>query len=537
MSHGLRVNNEENFPDRRKHPLRYWLAASTTLLVCCKSFGFDMMPPTEVKYVSTFVSGRYYEDPHTACKSIATSLNSGQYKTSDYLNPRYGVRPQYGPGCYYDLRNVKTGSITYNVHYQNWVNPVYSCLPGYDGPYKTYQYHSWGDDICRLSNSKYTDTQPASCTTLPSTQGYQARAVPIQIPGLDIDLQYYSKPSTSTYRSGSLGIPDWSSPLNSKLRFAYSPVYQKIFAQLTESEFTKYLFKEDSPGVFTAWGTGLSLTNENGSFVLHDQAGGRRVYSSEGNLIGFQPAGEPFTTIEYYALDAELNNAGYGMIKSISSRGHVYSFRYQQTRLHRIEWEGGEATFQYENGKLTKIVYPDQEVSIAYEDGSNCLRQINLNGQPQYTSSCTAQGQLLQELTPSGSLSYSYLSDGYVVTNSLGKRTRYQFSVIASERRLTKISGEATPNCEAAQRITTYYPNGLRQSSTDWKGNQTQFQYDSRGREVSRTEAVGTPHARTITTDWHPTLYLPATVTEPNRITTYEYDAQGRQIGQSITER
>ncbi|PNF82200.1 hypothetical protein CXK92_01665 [Stutzerimonas stutzeri] len=42
--------------------------------------------------------------------------------------------------------------------------------------------------------------------------------------------------------------------------------------------------------------------------------------------------------------------------------------------------------------------------------------------------------------------------------------------------------------------------------------------------------------ARTVTTAWHLTL-LPVTVTEPNQITNYTYDAQGRQLTQTLTER
>jgi YD repeat-containing protein len=71
----------------------------------------------------------------------------------------------------------------------------------------------------------------------------------------------------------------------------------------------------------------------------------------------------------------------------------------------------------------------------------------------------------------------------------------------------------------------TCYSNGQLTSKTDNKGNRTTYIYNSRGLETSRTEAAGTPQARTITTDWHPTLFLPVTVTEPTRITTYTYDA------------
>ncbi|OPD89894.1 hypothetical protein AO966_04270, partial [Pseudomonas aeruginosa] len=55
----------------------------------------------------------------------------------------------------------------------------------------------------------------------------------------------------------------------------------------------------------------------------------------------------------------------------------------------------------------------------------------------------------------------------------------------------------------------------------DSRGNLTTYQYNARGLETSRTEAAGTAQARTITTDWHPTLFLPVQVSEPGRITRY----------------
>src|SRR5262249_15579836 len=65
-------------------------------------------------------------------------------------------------------------------------------------------------------------------------------------------------------------------------------------------------------------------------------------------------------------------------------------------------------------------------------------------------------------------------------------------------------------------------------SRTDWVGNVTTYTYDlARNLETSRTEAVGTPQVRTISTQWHATFRLPAAVAEPLRITTYVYNGDG----------
>src|SRR5690606_26020131 len=94
------------------------------------------------------------------------------------------------------------------------------------------------------------------------------------------------------------------------------------------------------------------------------------------------------------------------------------------------------------------------------------------------------------------------------VTNPLGKQTTYHFDDIAGARRVTQVEGHATTSCEGANQNYTYTPEGWLASKTDWKGNTTTYSYNTFGQEISRTEASGTPEARTITTEWHPDFYV-----------------------------
>jgi YD repeat-containing protein len=132
----------------------------------------------------------------------------------------------------------------------------------------------------------------------------------------------------------------------------------------------------------------------------------------------------------------------------------------------------------------------------------------------------------------------AYKSDGTVsVTNELGKVAKYSFQYIKGVNRITAIEGEPSPNCPNSNSTFTYDDRGLLKTKTDNKGNLTTYTYNDRGLEISRTEASGTPQARTITTDWHADFFLPVKVTEPDRITQYSYDAQGRQTSQAVTPR
>ena len=135
-------------------------------------------------------------------------------------------------------------------------------------------------------------------------------------------------------------------------------------------------------------------------------------------------------------------------------------------------------------------------------------------------------------------VSVTYNSDGTVsVLNELGKVANYSFQNIKGVRRITAIDGEPSLSCPSSNSTFTYEDRGLVITKTDNKGIVTTYDYNDRGLEVSRTEASGTAQARTVTTEWHSSLYLPVAVTEPDRITRYQYDDQGRQLSRTVENR
>jgi len=127
-------------------------------------------------------------------------------------------------------------------------------------------------------------------------------------------------------------------------------------------------------------------------------------------------------------------------------------------------------------------------------------------------------------------------NDSTTVTNSLGKDTTYHFAEIEGLRRVTQVEGHASTNCTAANKNYTYHPSGMLETKTDWKNNTTSYQYNTRNLESSRTEALGTPQERTITTEWHPTFNLRTKVTEPGKETVFTYDEEGRLQSQASNE-
>lgn len=128
----------------------------------------------------------------------------------------------------------------------------------------------------------------------------------------------------------------------------------------------------------------------------------------------------------------------------------------------------------------------------------------------------------------------TYVDDNTrVVTNALGKQATYTFANYNGVKRLQSVTGEPTQNCVSSEVEYQYFANGNVQRKIQ-NGQMTEYQYDNQNRETSRIEAVGTPAARTILTEYHPTLNLPVQITEPGKVTMMTYDASGRLLTQNI---
>lgn len=124
-----------------------------------------------------------------------------------------------------------------------------------------------------------------------------------------------------------------------------------------------------------------------------------------------------------------------------------------------------------------------------------------------------------------------YSPDGSsTVVNELGKSTTYHYQTIDGVKRVSAIKGEPSANCPASNSSYSYDEHGLMLAKTDAKGLITTYAYNDRGLEVSRTEASGTTLARTVTTEWDSDHFLPIKIVDPERITEYTYDSQGREL-------
>ncbi len=294
----------------------------------------------------------------------------------------------------------------------------------------------------------------------------------------------------------------------------------------------------------------------------------RPVYENIVHTLVVQPDNGYVFTLdngirEYYDAHGKLTE-----IKNLY--GLTQTLTYFESGLHQgllknvVDNEGNSLSFNYIDGKISSFTDSSSNTYI-YTYSGNLIASVSVLGEIQsrvYHYENASFPELLTGITDENGVRYvtweydiqgraiaNELANGTdrvtlvfnddsstTVTNSLGKRTTYHYSPISGVRKITHNEGHPSANCAAANKNYTYYPSGLLQTKTDWQGSTTSYQYNTRNLESSRTEAVGTPQERTITTEWHPTFNLRTKITEPGKETIFTYDAQGRLTAQSVND-
>ncbi len=317
----------------------------------------------------------------------------------------------------------------------------------------------------------------------------------------------------------------------------------------------------DTGGNPTGWGyTGPDETVEN--------------YDDKGRLISIKNVQGLIRTLTY---DLPVTSGGDDNPDTLDLVTGPFdrTLRFSYDVNRRIETftdpEGGVYRYTYDaKNHLSTVVYPDHTPGdpndnprriYHYEDTQtdrygkrlypNALTGItDENGDRFATWAYDAQGRAFRGEHAGGAerttLDYTHLHDlkdpRVIVTNALGKNAIYHLGVVQGVIKVTRIEGAASANCVAANQNYTYDASGNLDTITDREGNVTNHDYDARNLEIRRIEAVGTPDQRTIQTQWHANLRLPARIevfdrdNNPVKRTDLTYDATGRLLNRTETD-
>ncbi|HDQ4748183.1 TPA: RHS repeat protein [Pseudomonas aeruginosa] len=277
-----------------------------------------------------------------------------------------------------------------------------------------------------------------------------------------------------------------------------------------------------------------TLTKTETGYIYDSIENNRLEFDKNGKLIN-----KKINEVEYSVTQLENNKL------KISSKTKLTTTITQDTRLQPllIDSETNKIKFTYDNFlNLRKIENHTSFTTFDYAPTSPKGKLSSVTARDNIKEALwTYRNNYLFETERASGTDKTQISDltndSMTIVNPYGRKTTYHFQFIQGIKYITSIDGEPSPNCPSSNSTFTYDDQGLLTSKRDNNGNLTTYQYNARGLETSRTEAAGTAQARTITTDWHPTLFLPVQVSEPGRITRYQYDAEGRKTGETVTTR
>ncbi|MDB4308912.1 DUF6531 domain-containing protein [Porticoccaceae bacterium] len=299
------------------------------------------------------------------------------------------------------------------------------------------------------------------------------------------------------------------------------------------------------------------LTESTNGWQYYDGKGLYEEYNQDGQLVSIKYHKGRTENIVY---DAVANTSTVIDQHSGDSLVFVYDPSEHSRLIQMTDPDNGVYRYAYNpNGMLEYVSYPDNTMAVGsnpfgednpyrqyhYEVASlsNALTGItDENGNRFATWAYDINGRAISSTHNGGSdlstVDYTHINDvtdpRIIATNSLEKETSYHYITIHGVRKISQVQGHQTANCAAANQAYTYDLNGFLASKTDWKGSVTNFTNNTKGQELSRTEAVGTSEARTITTEWHSIFNLPIKITEPEQETIISYDLNGNELSRVI---
>jgi RHS repeat-associated protein len=273
--------------------------------------------------------------------------------------------------------------------------------------------------------------------------------------------------------------------------------------------------------------------------------------TGEGGYV-LDASGNPTSTVLPAGLLLRVtDNFGYRLSFGYNSQSRVVAVSSSATKTERYAYDAV--------GNLTGVTHPDNtSKTYLYGETShiaagsvqpNVLTGVIDESNVRYASYWyDAAGRPVDELQGEGLLSgvsraqitYSLSGDNIAsasVTDALGTARNYGFSRVLGVARPQGTSITGGLGGIADYTNVLYDANGNATSRTDFNGVVSTYTFDlTRNLETSRTEAVGTPRVRTITTQWHPVHRRPTLITEPGRTTENVYDSVGNLLTRTITD-
>ncbi len=290
-----------------------------------------------------------------------------------------------------------------------------------------------------------------------------------------------------------------------------------------------YTADPDVTSVLTATTTGGTVTGYH--LVTADDA--TESYSAAGLLLSVASRAGLTTTLTY--------NASKQLTTVTGPFGHAMSFTYdgngRVTQMTALD--GGAYAYAYDgNSNPVSVTYPDktsrqyQYQNTAYPHALTGL--VDENGNLYASWAYDSLGRAISSQHAGGAelTTVAYQTNASTVTDANGNAWTYSLETLFSVPKPVALTGAPIP--ALGGNAFSYDANSFLASKTDYDGNVTTYTHNTRGDQLSRTEASGASLARTTSTAWASQFHLPVQITEPSGlIKTFTYDAHGNMLSRT----
>ncbi|WP_111496210.1 RHS repeat protein [Marinobacter bohaiensis] len=323
---------------------------------------------------------------------------------------------------------------------------------------------------------------------------------------------------------------DWYFPFDQTMhRSNYNGQTQYVYKRLGNT----YFYHQASAGCWKTSGQGcIDIREADGLAVMTDGRSEKHFDLETGHMMSVHTYQDRRTVhFDYQPASVTMRDARSELVFGKDSDSQVTSV------------SNGDVSVSYhygDNGLISGVTRPDGGTTSYRYGGEEETRltQSEANGQVDHTWTYDEKGRVTNATRGErATSSLTYGTDRITVTNSLGKETVFHFSTHDNAKKISSIEGTPSLNCKATQSEYTYYETGLVETMKGNAGAVTQFEYNDRGLETTRVEALGQPDERRTETTWIDSARLPKQITTGNKTVEFSYDSLGHIISKTVRSR
>jgi len=343
--------------------------------------------------------------------------------------------------------------------------------------------------------------------------------------------------AVASYVNGVCTLTNGSTPIGTLQIYYNSPVVPAPTSRLVGFDATRddgqvISFTLNGTLIVSPPGSAIRLQQTATGFTLIDASDNKEDYGTDGKLLSITSRGGIVQSVGYDGagrLSVISDSFGRQLTLSYDSLGRLASLTNSASGAVQYGYDAA--------GRLSAVTNTDGTTrAYLYENATyvNALTGLlDESGSRYSTWGYDSQGRGIGTAEADGANAHTlaYNTDGTVtVTDALGATRTFSYGRYGDRKRVTGISSSQCSTCREGK-VTTYNVAGFVTSRSDYNDHVTQYTNDdARGLELSRTEAHGTEHARTITTQWHATYRLPTQIDEPGKRTVFTHDPGGNVL-------